>query len=484
VWVRIPPWPSKINPREAPLKIEYKALEGCKRQLDIEIPGEIVNKEITRASVEMARFARVPGFRPGKVPRSVIRQRYKAELRQEALRNLLPSAVETAVEQHKLRIVGEPAVEKLDFENDGKLVFTVGIEVLPDFEVKEWSGLPVVKRVYKVTDDDVAKVVDKLREDAADLVADDAEGREVRDGDFVSLDLEGTIVESEGEHHGHAHEPLKIDDVTIEVGANGVLDEFNSNLRGMKVAEEREFRVAYPAEFPNPGLAGHTVDYKARLVAIRTKDVPEFDDEFAKEHSDGQYDSAEAWRESVREDLGLRAEQRSTQELHEAVIDGLLSGNEFPVPDVFVEQQAKQRVDNLARSFSSRGMDPRHLSLDWAGVFDNAKKAAERDVRAAFIIDRIAQSEGVTVTDEEVDAEIAETAEALDQPEAQVRARLTKDGGADSIRDRIRHRKVLDLVAKAARATVEEIEGVDARTDESEGENPQADGADAADGTE
>lgn len=463
------------------MKIEFTPLEGCKRQLDIEIPGDIVNKEIARASDEMSRAVRVPGFRPGRVPRSVVMQRYKTELRQEALRNLLPSAVETAVERHKLRVVGEPGVEKLDFKDDGTLNFTVGIEVFPDFTVGDYKGLALTKKVYSANDEDVDRVLTAMREEAAELVADDAEGREARDGDFLSVDLEGTYVEAEGEKHAHDHEPLKADDVTLEIGGAGVLQEFSDNMRGMKVGESRTFRVEYPKEFGNPALAGHTVEYTARLAAIRTKDVPALDDDFAATQAEGKYETAEALRAAVREDLEMQAAARTDQEAQEAVIDLLLAGNEFPVPNVFVDEQAQSRLQNMVRGLANQGADPRSLNIDWASVRESARSAAERDVRAALIIDRIAETEKVEVSDEELDGEIARIAESLGQPEPAVRARLTKEGGADTIRNRIRHRKVLDLVGQAAQTTVEEVHGLGAKTGESEASEGAEAGPEAKD---
>ena len=242
------------------MKIDVTTLEGCKRRLDIQIPANIVNDEVARASNEMARVARVPGFRPGRVPVSVIRSRYKNELRQEALRNLLPSAVEAAVATNKLRVVGEPGVEKLDFEDDGTLDVSVLVEVLPDFELADYKGLELTKKVYSVTDADVQKVVDQMREAQAQLVAVDEEGREATDGDFVAVDLSGEYVDAGEGHEGHEHEPLKADDVTIEIGGANVQPEFNENLRGMKVGETKTFRVAYP-EGSAPGMAGHTIEY-------------------------------------------------------------------------------------------------------------------------------------------------------------------------------------------------------------------------------
>jgi trigger factor len=441
------------------VNIDLKTLEGCKRQLDIEIPATIVNEEITRASDEMARAVRIPGFRPGRVPRSVVLQRYKAELRQEAVRNLLPAAVETAVEQNGLRVVGEPSVEDMKFADDGTLTFTVGVEVFPEFELAEFRNLPITKKTYTVTDSDVEKVVEGFREDAAELVADDAPDREARDGDLLSVDVDGNYVATEG--HEHAHPSLKTDDLTVEIGGKGVLEAFSDNLRGAKTGETRTFRVDYPADFVNPSLSGHSVEYTVRVAAIRTKELPALDDEFASTSSDGKYANVEAMRTDIREELERRAVMRAEQDLENSLIDALLEANEFPVPEAFVNEQAESRIKNLVGGLAARGADPRKLNLDWASLATNAKSAAERDVRAALIIDRIADGEKIEVSDDDVEAEIGRLAERSGQDTERVRARLTKDGGADTIRNRVRHRKVLDLVAQAAQTTVEEIEGLD-----------------------
>ena len=467
--------------RGARVKIEVQTLEGCKRQLDIQIPANIVNEEVKRASAEMARVARVPGFRPGRVPVSVIRQRYKTELRQEALRNLLPSAVETAVTTHKLRVVGEPGVEKLDFADDGTLDVSVLLEVLPEFTLADYKGIELTKKVHKVTDADVQKVVDEMRDAAAQLVAVDEEGREARDGDFVSADIEGTYVEAEGDeahHHGHAHEPLKADDVTIEVGGANVQEEFTEALRGAKVGETKTFRVTYP-ETAAPGMAGHTIEYTARVAAIRVREVPEFDDEFASEQGDGEYETAEALRAAIREDLERQAASRDERDLHEVALDALVAANDFPVPEVMAREQAQQRLQGLIRTLSQQGIDPRGLHVDWAGLRESSLGHAQRDVRAMFIVDRIADQEGISPTDEEVEAEIARMAEALGQPVEQMRARLTKEGGADSIRNQMRSRKALDLVIDAARVTIEEVDGLEAGA-AGQGGRSQEGGAEAA----
>lgn len=441
------------------MKIEVQNLEGCKRRLDIQIPGTIVSGEISRASAEMAKYARVPGFRPGRVPVSVIRQRFKSELRQEALRNLLPSAVETAVDTHKLRIIGEPGVETLDFASDETLDVAVLVEVIPEFELKDYKGMTITRTVYRVLDSDVDKVIEKMREDAAQLVADDTEGREARDGDFVSIDIVGHHVDVGEGHEGHHHEPLKADDLTIEIGGDGVHPEFNDALRGMKVGEEKTFTVAYP-ETGAPGMAGHTIEYTAKLAAIRVREVPEFDDDFASEQ-DGDFDTAEKLRAAVRSDLERSAENRTSSELEETVITALTDANDFPVPEVLRAEQANSRMQQLVRAFQSRGIDPRGMSLDWSSIRDSAFAGAERDVRAMLIIERIAANEDLDPTEDEVEAEIVQMAEALGQPVEQMRARLTKEGGADSIRHRLRSRKALNYVIDTANVKVETVDGLE-----------------------
>ena len=441
------------------MKIEVQNLEGCKRRLDIQIPGSIVGGEIKRASAEMAKYAKVPGFRPGRVPVSVIRQRFKSELRQEALRNLLPSAVETAVETHKLRIIGEPGVETLDFATDDTLDVAVLVEVIPDFELKDYKGMTVTKTVYTVLDADVDKVIEKMREDAAQLVAVDEEGREARDGDFVSIDVVGHHVDEGEGHEGHHHEPLKADDLSIEIGGDGVHPEFNDALRGMKVGEEKTFTVTYP-ETGAPGMAGHTIEYTAKLAAIRVREVPEFDDDFASEQ-EGDYDTAEKLRAAVRSDLERAAEGRTSSELEETVISALTDANDFPVPEVLRAEQANSRMQQLVRAFQSRGIDPRGMSLDWASIRDSAFAGAERDVKAMLIIERIAANEKLDPTDDEVETEIEQMAAALGQPIEQLRARLTKEGGADSIRHRLRSRKALNYVIDTATLKVETVDGLE-----------------------
>jgi trigger factor len=454
------------------LNIEVHNLEGCKRRLDIQIPAGLVNDEIARASAEMARYARVPGFRPGRVPMSVIRNRFKAELRQEALRNLLPSAVETAVEMHRLRVIGEPSLDKLEFADDGTLDLAVLVEVAPDFELKGHKGLELTRRVYKIRDEDVDAVLDRMREEQAQLVAVDEEGREARDGDFVSVDLEGAYVDEGEEHAGHHHEPIKADDVSIEIGGENVQPEFTEALRGLKVGETATFRVAYPAEAA-PSFAGHTVEYTARVASIRVREVPELDDAFASEQ--GDFETADDLRKAIREDLEHRAGARTESELRDAALDALLAAHEFPVPEVMTREQAQMRVQNLVRTFAQQGLDPRGLQLDWASLRDSALGQAERDVRAMFIIDRVAREEQITPSDEEVEAEIERMSEAMNMPIEQLRARLTKEGGADSIRDQMRTRKALDFVIDAANVTTEEVDGLEAKAAGGDEGSPERD---------
>jgi trigger factor len=438
------------------LNIEVVELEGCERQLNISIPADIVGREVERAAGEMAHIARVPGFRPGHTPRSVIKQRYRSELRQEALRQLLPSAVETAVETHKLRVVGEPEVDRLEFGEDGSLKVTVRIEVLPDF-TPNYRGIKVTRTVYRITEGVVDKYIEGLLDEAAQLVPIDDADHQAVEGDIVVVDIEGHEVESES-----PREPLSVTDLSIEVGSATVQPEFSENLRGVKAGDERTFRVHYPENFSAADMAGRTIEYQAKVVAIRRKEVPAFDDQFVAEYGEGEYESTAQLRDALRRRLERDAESRTERELQEALASELLKLNEFPVPKVMADMQAHQRLSGIASYLKSRGLNARDMALDWESLLASQRGKAEEQVRIALVLDRIADDEGIEVSDEEVEAEVHRIAEAVRQPVPQVRARLTKEGGADSIRDRIRSRKTLDLVVQAAEVAVREVEGLEA----------------------
>jgi trigger factor len=233
------------------------------------------------------------------------------------------------------------------------------------------------------------------------------------------------------------------------IGGEGVQQEFTDNLTGVNPDESRTFTVVYPEDFQTKELAGKSVEYKVDVTAIRKKELPEIDDEWARSLGE-EFDSLETLRTKVREDLEKRSVAEADQRLRSNVVQKLLEAHEFEVPQSLVDQQTSHRLQTVVRDMIGRGIDPRATQLDWEGARGELKEQAEKDVRATMLLDQIAEQEKITVSNEEIEAEIDAVSAASRQPKEQVRAALTKDGGERSIAHRLRNRKALDLLIENA----------------------------------
>ena len=262
------------------LQVVVADIADCQKELTIEIPASDVQTEYNKAYDAYSRHAKIPGFRPGKVPRAVVKQRYAKEIKGEVINNLLPHAIGHAIEDHKLKVIGSPNVnpDEIDIKEGEPLSFKSQVTVLPDFELKSYDGVKVTKRVARVTDEVVERTMQELRAQAAQLVP--VEDRASQTGDFVSINLVGKYVDPPEE------EDLKTEDLVIELGAEGVQAEFNDNLTGVKEGDVKEFTVKYPEDFPSKGLGGKTLDFTATINSVKIKELPELDDDFAQESAD------------------------------------------------------------------------------------------------------------------------------------------------------------------------------------------------------
>jgi len=297
------------------LQVAVTDLSQCRKDLVVEVPAEEVKAAFEKAYDVYARHVKTPGFRPGRAPRGVIKQRFGKEAKDEVVKNLVQHALEHAVADHKLHVVGSPQIDDLTVSEDEPMKFKATLEVLPEFELKEYKGLNLTKRVERVTDEDVESVLERFRQSASEFVP--VEDRPSQDGDVVSVNLVGKYVEPPEEE-----EDLKADDVQIEIGGAGVQPEFSENLRGVKAGDAREFRVKYPDDFSSEGLAGKTLDFTATVVVVREKETPELDDEFARDF--GDYESLEQLREKIRENLVTSAEARAEARLRDEAVNRIL----------------------------------------------------------------------------------------------------------------------------------------------------------------
>ena len=411
----------------------------CRRELDLEIPAEEVSKAMERVAKEFARVARVPGFRPGKAPVSLIRRRFADDIKGEVLQTLVPERVEKAVSDQKLTPVSQPQVDKLDFAEGQPLKFRAVFEVLPDFELGNYKALEIEMPEMKITDEDVSKTLEEMRERAAAFAP--VEGRSVENGDFVQLKLIGTPA--------GGGDPLQADSVLCHIGAEETMEPFNVNLRGASIADRKNFDVEYPADYPDAKLAGKTYHYAVEVLGIKTKKLPELNDEFAKDVSDAA--TLDELKKKVSDGLEHQRTHRQKEVQHEKILAEIVKLHDIPVPESLVERQMDVRLERVVRSLAAQGVDPRAVNVDWVALRRRQQERATDDVKAELIIDRIATAENIDVTEEDLQRELEHMAGHSGESAEAIRARLTKQGTLDRMKAKLRSDKTLDWLAQNSR---------------------------------
>ncbi len=416
----------------------------CRRELELEIPAENVTKATEKVAREFARVARVPGFRPGKAPVTLIRRRFAEDIQGEVLQSLVPDFLEKALTEKNLTPVSQPHVDQVNFADGGPLKFRATFEVLPEFELGDYKNVEVEIEAIEVGDAEVNKTLEEMRERAATFVP--VEGRNVQNGDYAVLKLMGTPA--------GGGEPVQADDVLCHVGAEETLASFTENLLGAAVGETKRFEARYPDDYPDPKLAGKSYNYAVEVRAIKEKRLPELNDEFAKDISSGGKDAVATLAElrtRIRENLDAAREERHSSEAREKILETLVKRHDFPVPEALVEHQMDVRLERVVRSLAAQGVDPRAVNVDWVTLRRRQHDRAVDDVKAEILLDRLATSEKMEVSDEDLDKEIVQLAERSGESAASMRARLTKQGALDRMKSKLRSDKVLDWLYHSAR---------------------------------
>ena len=435
----------------APGKDRCMAEATCRRELELEIPAEEVSKKIESVAKEFARIATVPGFRRGKAPVSLIRRRFAEDIKGEVLQSLVPERVEKAVAEQKLTPVSQPKVDKLDFNEGQPLKFRAVFEVLPEFELGNYKGLEFEMPTMDITEDDVAKTLEEMRERAATFAP--VEGRAIQDGDFAQVKLLGT---PEG-----GGDPLQADSVLCHIGAEETMEPFNTHLKGANAGDHKNFDVEYPADYPDPKLAGKKYHYAVEVLGIKTKKLPELNDDFAKDVSDAA--TLDELKKKVREGLGHQRDHRHKELLHEKVLAEIVKLHDFPVPESLVEHQMDVRLERVVRSLAAQGVDPRAVNVDWVALRRRQEDRAKDDVKTELVIDRLASAENIDVTEEEVTHELEHMAGQTGESAEALRARLTKQGALDRMKAKLRSDKTLDWLAQNAK--IKTVAAASAATD-------------------
>jgi len=431
------------------MKTEVADVSPTRKEIKIEIDTATVRQTYDRVSDRYAKQASVPGFRPGHVPRAVVRNRFKTEIRAQALQELVPVAVDEAIREHAPNAIGEPDVqldnaEALEKFGEEPLAVKVHVEVLPKVELQNYKGIEIVRHTRPVTDQNVAEMLEALRETSAAMQP--VEDRASALGDTVTINIEGRFIDLPDE------ENIKQDEIEVTLGGKGVQQEFTDNLIGVKSEDEKTFLVDYAPDYRSQGLAGKKVEYTAKVTAVRVKELPEVDDEWARSLGE-EFDSVATLRAKIRENMENQATQEADHRLRADLIQKLVEDHQFEVPQSLVEHQTSYRLESVVRDMIGRGVDPRNQNVNWEGAREELKAQAEQDVRGSLLLDQIALEEKLDASQDEIEAEIETLARNSQQSIEQVRSVLTKEGGERSIANRLRNRKALDLLVENAKVT-------------------------------
>jgi trigger factor len=400
-----------------------------------------VQREADSVAGQFAKRARIPGFRPGRAPTSLVRQHFRDDIRSEVAQTLIPRFFQTAVKEQKWEVVGQPRFESLKFEDDQPLTCKATFEIYPAFELQPYKELEVEEEKVEVTDADVDKAVANLREKAAtfEVVSD----RPSADGDHLTVNYRGQDTSSP------ASQPMEAKEAVIHLGGKHTVQAFNENLQGAKVGDVREFPVTYAVDYPQKTLAGKTFSYRVEIQSIKKKVVPPVDDELAKSVS--EFATLEELRTKLRQDLDNGAQRQAEMGSKQKLAEKLLELNQFPVPEVLVETQLDRKLERTLGQLMAQGIDPRDTQVDWKKVREEARPEAEREVRVALVLGRVADVEKIEFTEEEADDAIREMAQERRMTPAELKTRLTRDGKLDTLKSTRRNQKALDYIYRNAK---------------------------------
>ncbi len=436
----------------ARMKTEFTDVSETRKHASFEVPPDVVDAEIGRVTKSYSRSARVPGFRPGKVPVTVVRQRYKDQILHDVAHDLIPRVVGDALKERGLEPVASPDIKDVVLEEGQPLTFVADFETLPPIDPGQYAGLTVRKPPAVLEVGAVDHALEHLRERHARWHP--VEDRPAEKGDTLLVDLTRTrrtsVIEIPGEgpaRGGVDDKPERIENASIELGAGANPQGFDEHLTGVSAGDRREFTITYPSESEIVELSGATVDYDVTVKGVRRKELLPLDDDFAKEVSAAE--TLEGLRDRVREDLQRGAEQESTHRMRHELL-GQLSQRVKVAPDVLVDQEVDRRLEEFVRRLMEQGVDPMKANVDWQDFREKQRQAATETVKTTLVVDEVAKREAIEATDEDVDAEIARFAERAGRTTADVRERLEKEDALGRIRAGIRREKTMSwLIEKA-----------------------------------
>jgi len=415
----------------------------CTREVEVEVPADEVTKAFRTVTKRYQKQARIPGFRAGKVPESLIRSRFADGLRQDVVETVLPAHFREAIDKAGLKPISQPQVTDLQLEEGQPLKFKAVFEVLPTISIDGYQEVHVPKPDTELTDAEFDAEMERVR-DSRSTMEPVTEERALADGDWAQITFRGEF-KDEGAEAAETEQPVSGDDVMIEVGGQNTLPAFNEALRGSNPGQQLKFEVTYPEDFGERRLAGKTVSYDVEVKAIKKKIQPELTDDFAKEL--GEYEGIEDFKQKLKEHLANDKKRRLEGETRDKIVEALLAKYQFPVPESMVQQQVDARLDRGLRALAQQGMRTEDMrKLDFARLREAQRDSAVNEVKGSLLLDRIAEEEKIEVAEAEVDRELELLSLQMREPLDTLRQRLTEDGSIARIREQLRREKTGSLL--------------------------------------
>lgn len=417
------------------MKVEVEHTEACQRRLRIEMPAERVKKELNAVYGGLQKRVKVPGFRQGKVPRSILENHYRHSVEQEVLQKLIPEALSEAMRQENLEAVGEPQIDQVDLGKDRPFQFVVTTQIIPEIQLSDYSAWTFTRHVPPVTDEQMEQAMQQLRERHAELRT--VNGRAVRDRDFVIANYQGFF-------DGTEIPAIHGTNATLEVGAGQVLPEIEQGVVGMTEGEEKTIPIALPDDYRDAALAGKTIEIRLTAVEIKEKTLPELDDEFARAYEDAE--SLDFLRERLRSDVETAIGERADAEVRGDILKRLVDENTFEVPEVLVHDQMRRAYLQGLRNMKGGQLEESDFDVDVASLDETFSTQAREVVRGQLILRQIGARAGVTVTQNEVDAEIASLASRMAQNPEALKQSLQRNGALSGIENRLLDNKIFAAI--------------------------------------
>lgn len=419
--------------------LNFEDLSPVQKTVEVEIPAAVLSREADRVTNEFGRQANVPGFRPGKIPPSVVRTRFAKEIQEEVVSRVLGQSFREAIQGKGLEPVGEPQLEHIDpFIEGAPMKFKARFEVKPQIELGEYRGLEIEEPKIEVTETDVDAMIERLR-DQASLYRVETE-RGLEDGDFAVIEILSSGEEME----------TKTDSGHFKLGEETPLPELHDVLRGKRAGDTGSFDKTYGEDANQEAWRGKTIHHEVTLKEIRVQEKPEVNDEFAK--SVGGWETVAQMRETIEADIRKHREAETQRFRRNQIGEKLLAAHTFDVPETLVEDELGKSLNNYARYLASQGVNLETAEMDWRRIGEEFRPEAIKRVKRSLILEAIARKEGIEISDVEVDAEIRQAAREQDRDFADVKHHLKHEGGYEALRGSLAQDRALELVLREAKA--------------------------------